>query len=137
MLITLRPDLHVNSDEVAYVQLTMERIPGKDETKDITAIVFKHKATLYIDLDIDYVVAMLNDQCTYKDRWTDGVGNIPICIIHDNNSRHNAWEGPHRPCLTVDPYPPALKTEIQPAPTYIYEEPKLGPIARFFSRGGH
>lgn len=43
--------------------------------------------------------------CAYEDRWTDEVGMVPVCVVHGNNSRHEDSADPHRPCLTVDPYP--------------------------------
>lgn len=45
------------------------------------------------------------EQCTYENRWTDEVGTIPVCTVHENNSKHEPSDDPHRPCLSVDPYP--------------------------------
>jgi hypothetical protein len=45
--------------------------------------------------------------CSYEMVWTDEVGTIPVCRLHGNNSRHEPSDDPHRPCLTVDPYPRA------------------------------
>lgn len=42
--------------------------------------------------------------CTYEVVWTDEVGDIDVCTVHGNNSKHPDVCGPHRPCLTVDPY---------------------------------
>lgn len=52
-----------------------------------------------------YEAGYLLEICEYKDVWTDEVGDIPVCVLHDQNSRHVDSDDPHRPCLEVDPYP--------------------------------
>ena len=49
---------------------------------------------------------MTDMRCWYKDTWTDAVGTIPVCQTHGNNSKHTEEAGPHRPCITVDPWVP-------------------------------
>lgn len=50
---------------------------------------------------------ILNNEipCSYTEVWTDEAGDIDVCVIHDETSRHRATEGPNRPCLAIDPYP--------------------------------
>lgn len=45
-----------------------------------------------------------NDRCRYERKWTDEVGDIWVCIIHGNNSKHDVLLDPKAPCLMVDPY---------------------------------
>ena len=52
------------------------------------------------------------EDCTYEIIWTDEVGDIPVCMVHNNNSRHTDSDDPHRPCLTIDPYPSADTNEL-------------------------
>ena len=42
--------------------------------------------------------------CFYKEVWTDEVGDILVCRIHGNNSKHEVTEGFDKPCLVLDPY---------------------------------
>lgn len=44
-------------------------------------------------------------RCRYELRYTDEVGEVWVCIIHGNNSKHDVT-GPDSdvPCLTIDPY---------------------------------
>lgn len=43
--------------------------------------------------------------CRYEDVWTDEVGIIPVCVLHNQNSRHEVTsERPNPPCLEIDPY---------------------------------
>lgn len=51
---------------------------------------------------LDYLDVFI---CEYEDRWTDEVGTIPVCKVHNNNSRWGIEYGTHRPCITVDPWP--------------------------------
>lgn len=44
--------------------------------------------------------------CSYELKWTDEVGQIPVCTVHGQNSRHHVdLTHLHEPCLAVDPYP--------------------------------
>lgn len=48
-------------------------------------------------------------QCSYEKQWTDEVGDVWVCTLHGNNSRHHGdhskdLSDSHAPCLTVDPY---------------------------------
>lgn len=55
---------------------------------------------------LSYLMKRELTECTYEIKWTDEVGDIPVCILHGQNSRHHVdLTHLHEPCLTVDPYP--------------------------------
>ena len=66
---------------------------------------------------------LVEPMCDYEDVWTDEVGHIPICKIHNNNSKHSHAKGMHRPCLTIDPY--EIELVPQEDPTVIEEQAAL------------
>lgn len=47
--------------------------------------------------------------CHYREKWTDEVGYISVCVVHGENSRHTDSTHPNRPCLAKDPYPGTSK----------------------------
>lgn len=65
---------------------------------------------------------LVEPMCSYEVQHTDEVGSIDICIIHGQNSRHTSSKDQHRPCLTVDPYPPVEKIEAHPSTSEEMEE---------------
>lgn len=43
--------------------------------------------------------------CVYEDRWSgDQVGYIPICTVHNQNSKYTPEQGANRPCLAIKPW---------------------------------
>lgn len=95
------PDLAVNTDNVESVHT----ISNTDEFKDEHVIInFKELTTeLHPQYTFEEIVAAMDGKCYYRKKWTDEVGEIDVCVLHGNNSRHNPHD-PYRLCLTIDPY---------------------------------
>lgn len=103
MIVKITPKMWVNPDNVE----TLNVGDGVNESRIIWIQYVSGKVDVLPaeDFDIDQIVSLLNGFCTYNLTWTDEVGNIDVCVLHGNNSRHRQAAGPNRPCLTVDPYP--------------------------------
>ena len=106
MLVELGPELFVNPEEVVYVTTSKHKVEGYTEPQELVAITFRHQPTMYLNkVSLTYAIAAINNECRYEERYSDEVGTIPVCVLHDNNSRFDESAGPTRPCLTIDPYP--------------------------------
>lgn len=58
---------------------------------------------------------LIEPLCSYEKVHTDEVGDIDVCKVHGENSKHNAVAGEHRPCLKLDPWPLGLDPNEQPS----------------------
>lgn len=65
------------------VELQPDNSPGGEDTLVITAVYNP-------------------DGCWYTTKWTDEVGDIDVCVNHNQNSKYA--EGLDRPCLAIDPW---------------------------------
>jgi hypothetical protein len=57
------------------------------------------------ELHVELCVSGGVEECRYEEKWTDEVGTIPVCVLHNQNSKHEVTSGkPNPPCLEIDPY---------------------------------
>lgn len=89
-----------------------------DRTDDLMEITNRHTGeryhlcqpcgALFLSLsgnDISQPKRELMERCWYEKRWSDEVGDIWVCVVHENNSKYPVESTiSHYPCLTLDPY---------------------------------
>jgi hypothetical protein len=124
-ILKITPDYVVNTDLVESAHYET----GTDKFQEKHVLVnFKDYGH---DIDPEYtleeITAAMNGLCYYREQWTDEVGNIEVCVLHGNNSKHNpAVHGKFRLCLTQDPYvtysmPSLTKTRYEPSIEHSWE----------------
>jgi hypothetical protein len=101
-ILKIAPGLVVNTDNVESV----EQVEHTDKYDEPHVLVNFKEFGRDVDPEytLDEITAALNEQCYYRKQWTDEVGEIDVCVLHGNNSRHDPALGPFRLCLTKDPY---------------------------------
>jgi hypothetical protein len=57
-----------------------------------------------VGIQFEAHLRLIEPMCEYELQHTDEVGDIPVCKIHGNNSKHTDESDSHRLCLTIDPY---------------------------------
>lgn len=102
-VLLIAPEIAVNTDKVESVHY----ITGTDVYREKHVIV--EFSDLSVELDpqytVDEICAALDGKCYYRPIWTDEVGELDVCVLHGNNSKHDVQVfGPFRLCLTQDPY---------------------------------
>lgn len=65
---------------------------------------------------------LVEPMCSYEVVHTDEVGDVPVCQVHGNSSKHTDEADLHRPCLTIDPYSTELEVRPTDDPTIIEEQ---------------
>lgn len=103
-ILKIAPGVVVNTDHVQCVEI-MDHTDAYAEPH----VVVQYKTygrNIPPEYTLEEITAALNGLCYYRTQWTDEVGEVDVCVIHGQNSRHSpdTHEGPHRPCLQVDPY---------------------------------
>jgi hypothetical protein len=62
--------------------------------------------------DYEAYQRLMKPLCYYELQWTDEVGEIMVCQVHGNNSKHDLEKDPHANCITVDPWPTSDLSEV-------------------------